>query len=185
MILNNCESNKPKTSVRAEDYVGNNKKYSISEITHHLRIIGNGNRIYLTTNSGTLEIIGNSTVVRIMDNQGSLVYTGNNGRIYLCNDSQVKSVKYTGSNGSIKLVTRDELLAKKSAKVATVISPIPLQRNHSSNDDCNNLFDRKFKKLNNYLDVNNESTPNLRTLQIDLCNNVIKIAQSNIVINRN
>lgn len=182
MILSNSENNKPKkTCNRIEDYIGNNKKYSISENKHHIRIIGNGNKIYLTNNSGSLEIIGNSTNVRIMNNCGSLSYTGNNGKILLSDDSSVKSVKYVGSNGSIKLVPRDELLVKKTAKV---ISSVPLQTNQFSHDDCNNLFDRKFTNLNHF-SMNNVSMPNLRGFHIDLCTNVVKIGQSNIVINRN
>lgn len=181
MILSNCEINKSKSNDRTEEYIGNNKKYSISENTHHLRIIGNGNRIYVTTNSGTLEIIGNATVVRIMNNRGSLVYTGNNGKIYICNDSTVKSVKYIGSNGSIKLVAKDELLVKKTANV---ISSSPLQTSHLRHDECCNLFDRKFKKFTDNFCVNNSSIPNLR-LQLDLGSGpVIKITQNNIVINR-
>lgn len=188
MILSNSENSKSKTSDRIEDFIGNNKKYSINENKYHVRIIGNGNKVYLTTNSGTLEIIGNSTNVRISNNCGSLSYTGNNGKILLGDDSSMKSVKYVGSNGSIKLVPRDELLVKKTAKV---ISSVPLQTNHLSHDDCNNLFDRKFRKFtthNNYFSINNYnvSMPNLRGFQVDLGgNSVIKVGQSNIVIDRN
>lgn len=183
MILNNSENNKSTTSTRTEDYIGNNKRYSISENKHHVRIIGNENKIYLSTNSGTIEVIGNSTVVRIMNNRGPMVYTGNNGKIYLCNDSPVKSVKYTGCNGSIKLVPRDEVLVKKTAKLR---SSSPLQKNHLSQDDCSNLFDKKFMKFteNDYFGVRNESMPNLRSFHVNVCNSVIKIAQSNIIINR-
>jgi len=162
------------------------KKYSISENKRHIRIIGNGNKIYITNNSGTVEIIGNSTIVQIMNNRGSLMYTGNNGKIYLCAESLVTSVKYTGNNGSIKLVPRDQLLVKKTAKV---ISPPPLQRNHLNHDDCSNLFDRKFNKFteNNFFDLKNVSMPNLRVSQLDLgaTTHIINISKSNIVINRN
>lgn len=184
MILSNSE-NKSTTSQQTEDYIGNNKKYSISENKHHVRIIGNGNKIYLTTNSGTLDIIGNSTNVRIINNCGSVVFTGNNGKILLGNDSPVKSVKYVGSNGSVKLVSRDELLVKKTAKVK---SSLPLQTNHLGHDDCNNFFDRKFDKFTDrkfFCINNNLSMPNLRGLRIDVSNNVLKFGQSNIVINRN
>lgn len=182
MILNNGENTKSKSSERTDEYIGNNKKYSINENKHHIRIIGNGNKIHLTTNSGTLEIIGNSTNVRIIDNCGSVIFTGNNGKILLGNDSSVKSVKYVGSNGSIKLVSKDELLVKKTAKVK---SSLPLQTNHFSHDDCNNLFDRKFEKLTNSFCANNVSMPNLSGFHIDLSNNALNIGQSNIVINRN
>lgn len=177
MILNNSEEIKSKTSDRTEEYIGNNKKYSISENKHHLRIIGNGNKIYLTSNLGTLEIIGNSTNVRIMDNCGSVIFIGNNGKIILGSESPKKTVKYVGSNGSIKLVTKDEFLVKKTAKV---MSALPLQTSHLSSDDCNNLFDEKFKKFSN----NNFSMPNLRGFQIDLSNNVIKLGQSDIETNK-
>lgn len=171
---------KSKTSDRMDEYIGNNKKYSISENKHHVRIIGNGNKVHLTTNTGTLEIIGNSTNVRIMNNCGSLCYTGNNGKILLSDDSSVKSVKYVGSNGSIKLVPRDELLVKKAAKVR---SPLPLQTKQLSHDDCNNLFDRKFGKFtNNSFSLNNVPMPNMRGFQVNLSD--IKIERRNIVINR-
>lgn len=185
MILSSSETNKSTASDgrrKTEDYIGNNKKYSFSENKNHVRIIGNGNKIYLTNNSGTLQIIGNSVNVRIMNNCGSIVYTGNNGKVVLSDDSSIKNVQYVGFNGSIKIVPKEELLTKKTAKVVS----LPLHTNHLSHDDCNNLFERKFKRFtnNNYFSMNNVSMPNLRGLQIDLSDNLIKIGKSNIVIDR-
>lgn len=182
MILSNSEKIKSNTSDRMEEYIGNNKKYSICENKNHLRIIGNGNKISLTTNLGTLEVIGNSTNVRITNNCGSVIFIGNNGKIILGNESSIKSVKYVGSNGSIKLVPKDKSVVKKTAKV---MSPVPLQTKHLSHEECSNLFDEKFNKFsNNYFSMNNVYMPNLRGFQVDLSNNIINIGQSNIVTNK-
>lgn len=187
MIVNNssdCENNKSTTSDRLKEYIGNNKRYSIGENNRNIRIIGNGNKIYVETNSGTIEIIGNSTNLRILNNCGSVAFTGNNGTVLLGKDSAVKSIKFIGCNGTIKLVSKEELLVKKTTKL---MSSPPLQTSQLSHDDCNNLFDSKFKKFSsNNLCINNVSMPPnmVRGLQIDL-GSVIKIGQNNVVINRN
>lgn len=190
MILNCCEnkkSNKPSIdrSARTEEYIGNNKKYSIGENDHRIRIIGNGNKVYVGTNTGSLEIIGNSTTLRIINNCGSVLFTGNNGTVVLGSDSSVQSIKYVGCNGTIKHVSSAELLAKKTTKLMS--SPMPLQTNDLNRDDFSKLFDRKFKKLTyNNIRMNNEngSTLNLKGFQVSV-GNVFQIGPTNVVINRN
>ncbi|KAG4074150.1 hypothetical protein HA402_014355 [Bradysia odoriphaga] len=185
MILSDCTSIKTKTGRRTEEYIGNNKKYSITENSNHIRIIGNGNKIYLTTNTGTVEIIGNSSNLRIIHNNGSVVFTGNDGTILLGNDSLVKSIKYVGCNGTVKVVSGEKLLAvQKQSKLmasSTLSSSLPLQPKHADGDDCSNLFDRKFNKFANSFSLNNL---NIAIPKVDL-GNVVKIGQCNIVINRN
>lgn len=189
MILSDCSSIKTKSSSRTEEYVGNNKKYSITENSNHIRIIGNGNKVNLTTNTGTLEIVGNSTNLRIVNNCGSVVFTGNDGTILLGSDSSVKSIKYVGCNGTVKVVSSEKLLAVKkqtklmasSSSTSTVSSSMPLETKHSAGHDCSNLFDRKFNKFANSFGVNNL---NIAMPKLDL-GNVVKIGQCNIVINRN
>lgn len=186
MILSDCTSIKTETSGRrTEEYIGNNKKYSINQNSNHIRIIGNGNRVNLTTNTGTLEIIGNTTNLRIINNCGSVVFTGNDGTILIGDGSTVKSVKYIGCNGTVKVVSGKKLLAaQKQTKLmasSTVSSSLPLQANQLGGDDSNNLFDRKFNKFASSFSMNNL---NIAIPKVDL-ENVVKIGQCNIVINRN
>lgn len=179
MILKSGEMHK--SSDYTKDYIGNSKKITINENKHHIRIVGNDNKIFLTINSGTLEIIGNSTMVRIINNRGKLEYTGNNGKIYLCHDSLVTSVKYTGNNGTIKLVPKDEIQQKKNPNVIS-----PHNKNHFRLDEgFSNMFNRTFNSFtnNSFFGTNNLSMPNLGGFKLDV--EVIKTAQSNIVINRN
>lgn len=196
MILSSdSKQSKKKTEVeQPEDYIGNNKKISIGINDRRLRIIGNGNRVYVGTNVGTMEIIGNSTRLSIANNSGSIMLTGNNGIIILGSDSTVKTAKFIGGNGTVTFASSEDLRTAKNKTQTKLMSShsspssVPLQTNDLN---CDDSFCKKFKKLtfNQNFGMDNVSMPtSLRGFQVNLGNinvgNIIKIGQSNIVINR-
>ena len=85
------------------DKIGNCKEYFIDCNSSTLKVVGNSNNVFVKENSGLIEIVGNYNNLKVLKNNGQIQYIGNEGKIYLGQSSNIKTVKYVGCNGLLKI----------------------------------------------------------------------------------